>query len=195
MDIHIFWDIVDSSKEKLEGKVTNESTAQIHMENMTNKLSNFSEEEILNFAEIYIKLKGQVFRESLDDVLHIIHGMGTEDDFDWFLSWVVFQGKEIYNAVVENPDNLADYLDKDYADVIIEEYDRTVDIGYQKYREKRGEEILTDTLPPRLMFPIELFESPSNIGRQYLMTDKELINKFSKSYPKLWEKFGDSYFS
>ena len=53
---------------------------------------------------------------------YIINGGCSDDGFEYFKNWVISRGKDVFNRAMENPDSLADIVDKNIEFYEFEEF-------------------------------------------------------------------------
>jgi hypothetical protein len=110
----------------------------------------------------------------------------SDDNFNNFLSWFLFMGREAYEKALDNPDSLVDFVYKGYKrefcvlDFIVED----------EYEEKTGEKISLGKMKAVGKYDSE--EKPDNVDVADVdplsnseLEDSELQSKF----PALWAKF------
>lgn len=164
MDLNRFWGII----EKVKGPTTYEDQdALIHME-----LEKLSKEDLEGFCSTMHKLYFDIYTWELWAVAYIHLGGCSDDGFMDYRYWLVFQGKDIYERGLKNPDSLADYLVKWGDNAGIEGYGY---IAYSVYEDKFKVEMPDDGL----RHPLE----PT--GEEW--NESEVILK--KRFPKVYKAF------
>jgi len=162
MDINQFWMIVEKVK-----------CCEEPEEDVKALLLDLTPEEIVSYQEIFDRLFENAYRWDLWGAAYMMEGGCSDDGFMDFRYGLISKGKDVYEASLVNPDNLADF---DFADDISNEL-----FGYvaaEIYEEKTGNEI-----------PRKQFEQPDEpIGDEWDFDD-DAENK--KRLPRLWKKYGE----
>ena len=95
-----FWHIIDISKEESDGNLKKQ------LKLMEDKLFKLSEDEILDFHGLIEEKKGILYdiEKILWSIANKINGPTSDDGFEYFLCWIVSQGKKIFSDVLKNPE-------------------------------------------------------------------------------------------
>ena len=102
MNKNEFWELIQTSFE--EGEWTSEK----QMEILIDKLSTYSEEEILKFASIYKVYDKEANKSKLWAAAYVMNGGCSDDCFDYFKGWLISRGEEPYLNALKEPDSLID---------------------------------------------------------------------------------------
>ena len=95
----------------------------------------------------------------------------SDDSFHCFRYWLISKGKDVYEAVLENPDNLVE-IDLEYSTYhALFGY-----VAWHIYEEKMG-----NNLPRSYFGPVSTF------GKRWNFNNK---NENKKRLPRLWDKYG-----
>lgn len=78
-------------------------------EALAEQLSELSDNDLIAFQMIYNRLHASAYRWDLWEVAYHTGGGCSDDSFAYFRNWLIGRGREAFYAVLENPDNLADY--------------------------------------------------------------------------------------
>ncbi|MCC5822941.1 MAG: DUF4240 domain-containing protein [Phycisphaerales bacterium] len=78
-------------------------------EALAEQLSQLSDDELIAFQMTYKRLHANAYRWDLWEVAYHTGGGCSDDSFAYFRNWLIGRGRQAYHAVMENPDNLADY--------------------------------------------------------------------------------------
>jgi hypothetical protein len=96
-----FWQIIatacrcdPSSAEEWDGRLTKE-------------LVKFPADEIIAWDQRFERLAAKAYRIDLWAAAYLINGGASDDGFYYFRCWLIGMGKEVYEAAIANPDNLA----------------------------------------------------------------------------------------
>jgi len=106
-----FWKIVESSLENFESEIEQEKK-------LISEIENLSVKEQIGFKLRTDKLSNEIYTSDMWCAGYIVNGGCSDDGFDYFKSWVISKGKEVYYEVKKNPDALIDY-----ATLEMEEYE------------------------------------------------------------------------
>ena len=161
MDAIEFWNVIDKVIE-----------SEVPEEDIKKHLNRLNPEEIVSYQEHFDSFFENAYQWDLWGAAYLIEGGCSDDGFMDFRYGLISKGKDIYEASMINPDNLADY---DFKDEISNEL-----FGYsalEVYEEK------TDTEIPRKKF--EQTDDP--MGEEWDFDDED-ENK--KRLPRLWGKYG-----
>jgi hypothetical protein len=92
-------------------------------------------DDLVRFAHWFNDLTSQAYSNDLWGAAYVINGGCSDDGFFYFRCWLIGRGKEVYDAALANPDNLADFVSPD------EEYEAEIyAAGRQAWQEKGGDE-------------------------------------------------------
>ena len=67
-------------------------------------LESQSPEEILDFRAAFDECVNRAYRWDLWGVAYVINGGCSDDGFDYFLGWLIAQGKEYFEAALQDPE-------------------------------------------------------------------------------------------
>ena len=167
MDKTQFWALIEASRNK---KRDCEKQAQ----KLRQLLSQLNAEDIIEFDRIFGECSDLLYRWDLWAVAYIVNGGASDDGFQYFRWWIIGQGREHFEATIENVERAADGLRaKDGGGVECEEIAYCIN---HAYREKIGNYIPRRT--PNENSPVE----PT--GEPWKEEDLETL------FPALCEKFG-----
>ncbi len=166
-----FWQIIEVSNKASNGQ----TEVQAHA--LADELAKLPAEEIADFDRIYGKFIDEAYNWDLWGAAYIIVGGCSDDGFTDFLSWLISRGHDIYMAVREDVEKLADGIDipcnEDMPFPFFEEFEYVAGLIYQ---EKTGSEIPDNELD----LPLE----PA--GEEWIEEDE-----LAKRFPKVWAMFGN----
>ncbi|MFB5253849.1 DUF4240 domain-containing protein [Bacillus mycoides] len=174
-----FWELLARAKTKGEDQ-------EEQLEWLTSHLAKRTVHEIVAFdTHMHRILKGS-YTSHLWAAAYIIMGGCSDDSFDYFRGWLLFQGKEVYAACIEDPELLIPVLDNMSEDDALELEELTLYFGQEVYMEKTGDE--DDTY-------FTLYHVLSN--EKFDETDFEFDwdeddeEGLKNMFPKLWEMYGE----
>ncbi|MCL2157448.1 MAG: DUF4240 domain-containing protein [Methanobrevibacter sp.] len=102
MNKNEFWELIQESFQEGEWATDKQ------MEILTDKLANYSEEEILKFASIYQVYDKEAYKSKLWAAAYVMNGGCSDDCFDYFKGWLISRGEEPYLNALKDPDSLID---------------------------------------------------------------------------------------
>ena len=102
MDKNEFWELIQKSFHESEWVTVKQ------MEILVDKLSNYSQEEILKFASIYNIYSSESYKSKLWAAAYVMNGGCSDDCFDYFRGWLISRGEEPYLNALKDPDSIID---------------------------------------------------------------------------------------
>ncbi len=100
-----FWSIIDST-------VGPDMDAQI--ETLGNTLVEMPREEMIAFNADFARASNEAYRWDLWGAAYVINGGCSDDGFIDFRSWLIAQGKDVYDAAMKDPESLAGHITEAY---------------------------------------------------------------------------------
>ena len=97
-----FWDHIRESRH---------ADPASHAERLTARLAKLPPEEILDFVYLWSTVNCRAYRRDLWGAAYLINGGCSDDGFRDFRTWLILQGRIVYEAALADPDSLADVLD------------------------------------------------------------------------------------
>lgn len=165
-----FWDIIQQSR-GTKNKIGHDR----QIKNLTKILSSHDKADILEFDRLFHSILQKSYTWELWGAAYIINGGCSDDTFDYFRSWLVGQGENIFYKGINNPETLADVLkpQEEY------EWEGLEYCAIDAYEKKTGEEFKQS----------DKFNDGQNetepTGKKW--TENELPTQF----PNLWRVFSD----
>lgn len=117
---------------------------------------------------------------------YIIMGGCSDDCFDYFRGWLLFQGKETYEACIEDPERLISVLENLNEDDVPEIEELTLYFGQEVYMEKTGDE--DDTY--FMLYHVLSNEKFDDIDIEFDWNEDD-EEGLKKMFPKLWDMYGE----
>ncbi|GAB7037694.1 MULTISPECIES: DUF4240 domain-containing protein [Catenuloplanes] len=115
MDRDSFWQIVDAARAR-SGDVEEVPAALVEL------LRGRPLAEVVAFREVQDELfERDAHRWDLWAAAYVINGGASRDGFEYFLGWLMAQGRTRWEATLADPDSLADVVDVDTDDLDCEE--------------------------------------------------------------------------
>lgn len=171
MDKIQFWRLIEDAKKRSGGD------CEEQVELLEKALVKLPPEEIIAFDRILDELCDEAFRWDLWGAGQLINGFCSDDGFFYFRSWLVAQGKTVYENALANPDSLADVVEPDFDDA---ECEALLYVAGTAYKAITGQEI------PRFDIP-----QPTSSG-EHTITEpkgpKPNVENASAFYPRLWAR-------
>jgi len=94
-----FWDHI---------KATKRQDLDEHVERLVKRLAKLPPDEILDFEHWWHVSSAQAYRWNLWGAAYLINGGCSDDGFIDFRTWLMLQGRKVFDAALANPDSLAD---------------------------------------------------------------------------------------
>lgn len=175
-----FWELLDLARTKGEDQ-------EEQLEWLTSHLSKRTVHEIVAFdTHLHRNIKSS-YTSQLWAAAYIIMGGCSDDCFDYFRGWLLFQGKETYEACIQNPERLLPVLESLEENDFPQIEELTLYYGQTVYEEKTG--IDDDTYFTLYhVLSDETFED-ADIEFDWDEDDEERLKAM---FPGLWEAYGDN---
>ena len=129
MDEDVFWAIIERS-------LQNSTSGNGQLAYLAAELEALSPSDIVAFQRRMKALFNDINTSKLWSVACSIKGGCSNDSFDYFKSWVISKGKDVYYIAKNNPDRLADTAYSDYCEFEIFGY-----VAIDAFEKKTGEDI------------------------------------------------------
>ena len=172
-----FWQLIEASK---RGVVAGDDDEwEQREENLKQLLLDLPPEEIVGFEFYMRRMLNRAFRWDLWGAGYIVNGGCSDDGFLYFRIWLVAQGSEVYNEVLENPSALAKYIEPD-TDADWETFGYVAHAAFQQATGKGGWDEFDEFIPDDEAEPMR-FEPA---GEQWNEEDLPQL------FPELWLTFG-----
>ena len=169
-----FWKLIESSRR---------GDPERQVDRLTDALAVLPVAEILSFGQWWDELKLRAYQWPLWGAAYLMNGGCSDDGFIDFRSWLLLQGKRVFEAALADPDSLA-AIDVEPDDSMWEcypaakAYDRaTQGRSRPEYYEALAEAYLPGTAP----------DEPS--GENWDFDDRD---EMARRLPKLFQKFADA---
>jgi hypothetical protein len=166
MDVDRFWPIIDRAPDE---------------DALRAALEPLSREELAEFAGLVYAFRDRAWRQDVWGAGYTLDGGMSDDSFTDFRSWLISQGRAAYEAVLINPDSLADAV----PGLVVGEYhtDETyVHEAFELYEDRYGEdppggdydEAVAASLPPA-----------ERARREHPISDEGWAGDVQRRYPRL----------
>lgn len=100
MTLDEFWEHIRATKRE---------DTDDHAKALVARLAKLPPAEIIDFDHWWGVLKGEAYTWDIWGAAYVLNGGCSDDSFSDFRSWLVLQGREVFQAVVSNPDSLLDH--------------------------------------------------------------------------------------
>lgn len=107
MDDDEFWQLVESVRSSLNGQM--DPYGKAFAAALTQRLSTTSTQTVLDFQERFDRANGAIYRWDVWAAAYLIGGGCSDDSFSDFRAGVVSLGRDWYERVRANPDQLAEH--------------------------------------------------------------------------------------
>jgi Protein of unknown function (DUF4240) len=163
-----FWEIIGVSRKRAKGR------QDTQFDVLEEQLRALSTEEIASFDAHFRACMGHADCNEVYAAAALIDGFWVSDDaFAYFLEWLVAQGQAVFENAVQNPDSLADAVEKG----VVCAFEGFGYIAARLWEEKTG--LSPDKMPGHTATSAKAPEGPA------WKDDEDLKQRF----PRLWEKF------
>jgi predicted DNA-binding WGR domain protein len=180
MTDHLFWEIIKIAKQKGED-------ADEQIEWLINHLSKKPVKEIVMFDYYFNQNYMKSYTSALWATAYIIMGGASDDSFDYFRAWLLYQGKETYETVIHDPEKIIPHLKVLEDDEDVPQLEDLLSVASIAYEERTGldyddyyelyEKITEDQNPmPDIEFD----------------WDEDDEEGLKKKFPALWARYGES---
>jgi Protein of unknown function (DUF4240) len=106
-----FWRIVETVRQRVHhgnpGLPINQRCEQ-YQDYLEKELQPLNSTELESFQDHLQLTVAAAYTSELFGASYLLNGGGSEDGFYYFRAWLVFQGREIHEQAIANPDSLAD---------------------------------------------------------------------------------------
>jgi hypothetical protein len=101
-----FWKLIATSRRDSED--VDHQMAKLH-----DLLVELPVEDILGFFTSFQECIRDAYTEELWAAAYIVNGGCSDDGFDYFMGWLIAQGRKAFEAVIEDPERLAEIAERD----------------------------------------------------------------------------------
>ncbi len=158
MSVEEFWQIIDNVKNSENPK----KDIEIHLDRLPIG-------KLISYQEHFDIFHNKANRWDIWGAAYIGNNGCSESNFRDFRYWLISRGKDVYEAALENPDNLVE-MDLEYSAY----HELFGNVAFNIYEEKMGKYLCPD------------WEPVSTSGKRWDFNNK---NENKKRLPRLWEKY------
>ncbi|WP_309088569.1 DUF4240 domain-containing protein [Domibacillus sp.] len=155
------------------------------MEWLVTVLSRKSVIDLVRFEEIFNEVYNQSYTSDLWAAAYIVMGGCSDDLFDYFRAWLLYQGKDIYYAAIKEPETIIPSLENTEKQGEMPELEDLLFLAVYAFEEKTG---LEDEHFYRLQERLgEGIQEQPDIELDWEEEEDQLRRRF----PMLWGKYGN----
>lgn len=107
MDDDTFWGLIEAARTEVGDSV---ERADDIAATLVMRLAGLSVEELVGFHHQQQALMAESYRWDLWGAAYLVNGGCSDDGFDYFRGWLLVQGREVWDAALDDADSLADVL-------------------------------------------------------------------------------------
>jgi len=173
IDDAVFWSIV-------EGTLIHEANTDDQSEALFVALSALSTDQVVAFTDAFARQMLKACTWDLWAVDYIAHGGASDDGFEYFRRWLISKGRQAFERVLAQPDDLASILAPDSRGVL--EYEEFATVAWDVWAEKTGKS--PEDIPMTADTMAAMDAEPR--GEPFAEDPAALAARF----PKTWARFG-----
>lgn len=177
MNENKFWEIIERAN-SVEN--TDEEKAQFIIELLSEEL----EEDIIEFSNIYRRKMAKACSFDILAANFIIRGYVSDDVFEDFRAWLVAQGKDRFEKVIKNPEDITDFLTQE--DVNKMQGEDYLFVARNAYLKKKN--IEEDSEEADEFDDMEEYIDEPDFEDKWPDNLADLRNQYPKLYDKLWNQ-------
>jgi hypothetical protein len=98
MTLDEFWEQIHKSKKK---------SPRAHANQLTKQLGKLKPDEVIDFDHWWGVMMAESYTWDLWGAAYLLNGGCSDDGFTDFRSWLILQGRDVFQAALANPDSLA----------------------------------------------------------------------------------------
>lgn len=138
MDTDAYWQLVDEARTRARGRRPADTPldAEDVAEALKDLLVERGTEATLAADAAYDEVVAGAYGNRLWGAAYVIGGGCSDDGFDYFLGWLVAQGRTVFDRAVADPDSLADVVDENTT----AECEDMLSAAWDAYQELTGDE-------------------------------------------------------
>lgn len=171
-----FWETVRRSAEF-------ESDPERQIEALAADLNRLPPDDVAAFERAFQREQARAYTWDLWGAAYVAHGGASDDGFEYFQRWLISKGRAVFEAVLADPDSLADMLADDVGGPL--EFEEFAYVARRVWAAKTG----NDRSDPNGLFPYTgapPADQPSGVPFE------DSPEYLAKRYPRLWARFGNN---
>ncbi|MCM3651392.1 DUF4240 domain-containing protein [Metabacillus litoralis] len=172
-----FWRLIEKSRDFDQAEWLTEELVQRGLK------------EALDFEFLFQQLMNTSYQSRLWGAAFVLMDGCSDDTFDYFRGWLIGQGEELYNKVMEDHEFLAEYINEDNLDDEgFPQNEELLSVGMDTYTLiKTGDIEWDDDIYDELVEALDKKGLQSVTDIEFDWEEDDLENLF----PVLWERFGE----
>lgn len=151
-----FWALIHASRQQSTG-------CELQTRELQRLLFSYSAQEIINFDQIFHQKLIESYRWDLWGIACLIQGHCSKQDFQNFCAWLIGQGQETYEQILDDPQSILTLVDEDEELLGCEALIYASTYAY--------DDVVGDEMPPStLEFPLSMKGTPlreDDLSRQF----------------------------
>jgi hypothetical protein len=165
MDVNAFWEIIAGARSEA-------ADDEEFLSKIAARLRTLSAGELLAFERHFNRIHRESFGWRLWGAAYLMNGGCSDDGFEYFRAWLIAQGRETFEAVLEDPDRLAMLINPEA------ELEEFMYVAGDVYEEKTGRSMANSAI-----------QGPAypELGEGW---DFDSTAEMRQRYPKLFAKYG-----
>ena len=176
MSDQAFWGLIEG----VPNDVTNPTR---RLELLRSSLEKLPENELISFEITFRQKLNHAYSWDLWGAAYLIHGGCSDDGFQYFRSWLISRGQEVYQNALDNPDSLAELDVRPAGPGGNWEFEDLLYLTMDIFDKNGGEGdffVIVESITG--------YGPSTPTGEGFLEKDDHLRQR----YPKLWLRFGTS---
>jgi hypothetical protein len=109
-----FWSLIDQARTG--------SSKSAHPDRLGEILNQFSDGEVLDFGHMFYEKICDLNQWRLWAAAYVIAGGMSDDSFHYFRSWIIGEGRHVFEVAMRDPDELGPFVDNNEVDNELLEY-------------------------------------------------------------------------
>ena len=174
MDTGSFWSLIDQT--------TTFDDQDEQLQALDDQLGRLGPEEIEAFEHLFQQELAKTRTWDLWGAYAVIHGASDDEGFEYFQRWLVSKGRDVFEFVLGDADELADIIPEGAQEPC--EFEEFAYVATEVWARMTAKDPLDDRTGP---FARAGRAPPKLSGTPV----KETPPHLSKRFPRLWERFGE----
>jgi hypothetical protein len=150
-----------------------------HVDALRATLRELTLQDIISFEVAFRRYLNKAYTWDLWGAASVINGGCSDDGFEYFRRWLVSRGRDVYEAALADPDNLAEFDMRPGPDGVCE-FEAIYYVAKKVFEEKGGKGDVRDYSEAEAGLG-----GPGPSGESFEDDEKHLMRR----YPKLWQRF------
>ncbi len=146
MDVDRFWQLIEESRQEAGDC---EEQARI----LSNRLELLTPEEIVSFETYLDARMRESYRWDIWAVAYIINGGCSDDGFDYFRGWLIAQGRDFFELVLQTPERAGEGVPAGAEHDYDHECESMLYIAHEAYERRTGQKMPLGTFTGHIPEP------------------------------------------